>query len=75
MTNLQTQAKTAADIKTLQSAFGSVNRMDPGGVVYAGLCRTLDNASDEALVAAYRAHIKFVSPMALNRIIRRGIAI
>jgi hypothetical protein len=67
MTNLQ------ATITELQTSFSTVQTMDPCGTAYARLCAILDDASDEALRAAYEAKIKFVSPLALNRMIRRGL--
>ena len=62
-----------AKIETLRDAFGKLEKMDPDGAVYAGLCKTLDRASDDALRAAYAAKIKFVSSMAFNRMMRRGL--
>jgi hypothetical protein len=60
-------------IATISEAFGKLDRMDPGGPIYAKLCALLDRADDEALKAAYAAKIKFVSPLAFNRMIRRGL--
>jgi hypothetical protein len=62
-----------ATIETLRTAFGSVKKMDPSGAVYAGICDILDRASDDALKAAHAAKIPFVSSLAFNRMIRRGI--
>lgn len=64
---------TASDIETIRSAFGNLNTVDPDGPVYKSLCKLLDRADDDALRAAYAANIKFVSSLALNRMIRRGI--
>lgn len=58
-------------VVTLRDAFGNHERMSDAS--YRKLCAILDRAGDEALVAAYRAKIKFVSRLAFNRIVRRGI--
>lgn len=60
-------------IKTLRDGFGKVARMDPDGPIYARLCDILDQADDATLIAARNANIKWVSSLALNRCIRRGI--
>lgn len=62
------------NITTLRAAFGSVERMDPSGKAYAGICDLLDGCDDDALKAVHAAQIKFVSKLAFNRMIRRGIA-
>lgn len=72
---MTTAAQTAVNIKALQAVFGKVTRMDPKEPVYMKLIALLDRCDDEALVTVYRAEIKFVSPLALNRIIKRGIKI
>jgi len=63
----------AANIETLRAAFGAVDRMDPAGKAYDGICTLLDNCDDEALKAVHAAQIKFVSQLALNRMVRRGL--
>ena len=60
-------------IKTLRDYFGAVERLDPDGKAYKGLCAILDKADDKALKAVHAANIKFVSVLAFNRMIRRGI--
>lgn len=60
-------------IALLREAFGAVDRIDPEGPSYRRLCRILDKADDDALRAVHRAKIKFVSLLAMNRLIRRGL--
>jgi hypothetical protein len=61
-------------INQIRQAFGSVENMDPSGSVYPRLCALLDRCDNDALKAVYAARIRFVSGLALNRMIRRGIA-
>ena len=61
-------------IAVISEAFGKLDRMDPDGPVYAKVCALLDRADDDALKAVHAAKIKFVSPLAFNRMIRRGLA-
>jgi len=63
----------ATDLNTIRNAFGNLTTMDPDGPVYKKLCELLDRCDDEAIVAAKDAGIKFVSSLALNRCIRRGL--
>ncbi len=65
MTNL------SAQIETLREAFGGLERMSDAH--YNRLVAILDRASDEALLAAYNAKIAFVSTLAFNRCLRRGL--
>lgn len=60
-------------IASLRASFGSLPSMNPSGRLYAGLCALLDRADDDALKAAHKANIKFVSDLAFNRMIRRGL--
>ena len=60
-------------IQLLRAMFGNVQRIDPTGKVYKRLCKILDAADDEALQAAHAAKIRFVSALAYNRMIRRGL--
>jgi hypothetical protein len=61
------------DITALRAAFSGIRTMDPSGPIYDRLCAILDRADDEALKAAHAAKIPFVSSLAFNRMIRRGI--
>lgn len=61
-------------IVSLRAAFGKLERLDPDGPTYNSLCALLDRADNDALKAVHAAGIKFVSALAFNRMIRRGIA-
>ena len=68
---MSTHPVTAKDLDLLRAAFGSLETLDPCGPTYRKLCKILDRASDDALLAAVEADIKFVSALARNRIARR----
>lgn len=57
----------------LRREYGKLDSIDPDGAIYKRLCRILDSASDKALIEAKNANIKFVSSLALNRCISRGL--
>lgn len=61
------------DIEKIRAGFGNLSSMDPEGPTYAKLIALLDRCDDEAIVAAKDANIKFVSRLALNRCVRRGL--
>ena len=65
--------KIQTQIEMLRKAFGKIGRMDPEGPAYKRLCAILDRADNAALIAARDAKIAFVSPLALNRCIKRGL--
>lgn len=65
---------TSQMIASLTATFAKIERMDPNGAMYEGICNLLDRADDDALKAVHAAGIKFVSSLAFNRMIRRGIA-
>jgi hypothetical protein len=65
-----TQAQMITEIR---QAFAKVQRIDPCGETYKRVCNLLDRADDNALKAAYEAKIPFVSSLALNRMVRRGL--
>ena len=60
-------------VSTLREEFGKLDRVDPDGKLYRELCAVLDAADDDSLMVAKDAGIKFVSALALNRCIRRGL--
>ena len=60
-------------VSILREEFGKLDRIDPDGKLYHDLCAVLDAADDAALLHAKDAGIKFVSLLALNRCIRRGL--
>ena len=70
-----TTMSLADNIDLLRAGFANLDRMDPDGPVYRGICAVLDSADDAALVAVRAADIKFVSRLALNRMIRRGLIV
>ena len=57
----------------LRTKMAGVDKMDPDGEPYKKLCKILDNATPEALRVVFAAKIKFVSNLALNRLIRQGL--
>lgn len=54
-------------------AWNKAQRIDPDGAIYKRLCVLLDQADDETIVAIRNADIPFVSLLALNRMIQRGL--
>lgn len=60
-------------VETLRKEFGKIERIDPNSKLYEGLVLLLDKADDAALLEIKDAGIKFVSVLALNRCIRRGL--
>ena len=61
------------DVKTASASFAKLDRIDPDGPLFHSICALLDRADDTALIAIHDANIKFVSNLALNRIIWRGL--
>ena len=57
----------------LKSRFGSQSTMNEAN--YDALCKILDSANDEAIVYFAKANIKFVSKLAVNRCVRRGLEV
>lgn len=66
---------TPAQIEALRREFAKVDTIDPCAPAYARLVAMLDGLTDSALVTLARAGVKFVSNMAVNRCIRRGLAL
>lgn len=62
-----------ADIEALRASFDKLQTLDPDGPLYQRLCALLDSCTDEALIFAKDSGIRFVSSLALNRCIRRGL--
>lgn len=58
-------------IEFIRSKFGSLQTIDPDGPLYKKLCELLDRCDDKALDEIVNQKIKFVSALALNRVIRR----
>jgi len=59
---------TLAHLTTLREEYGKLQTVDPCGEAYPKLCALLDNLSNEALTQLAAARIRFVSPLARNRI-------
>ncbi|QWY83664.1 hypothetical protein [Rhizobium phage RHph_X2_26] len=67
-----TEKQLKAMIAKLRAEFGKFDKLSIESSEKIGAL--LDRCSDEALFTAYYAKIRFVSGLALNRIIRRGLA-
>jgi len=63
-----------SQIDQLRDAYSLIDAIDPTSEPAKKLFELLDTADDdELLVQLKRAKIKFISPLAFNRMIRRGI--
>jgi lipoate-protein ligase B len=60
-------------IQTLRTEMAKFTGIDPCGPSYKMLTSILDGCNDDALKQVHVANIKFVSPLAFNRMIRRGL--
>lgn len=60
-------------INTLRSEFAKIERIDPCSKSYENLISLLDRLDDSGLITVVEAKIKFVSALALNRCIRKGL--
>ena len=66
-------AITPGLIETLKDRYSQIQTLDPSGPGYKRLCAILDHADDDTLKFLHNENIKFVSPLAFNRMIRRGL--
>lgn len=66
---------TADQIFTLRREYAGVKSVDPSQPTYRKLCAKLDDMSDARLQQLALANIKWISPLAINRCIRRGVAL
>jgi hypothetical protein len=57
-------------IKKLRSVYGALETIDPGSIAYKQLIKFLDRQSVDTLRLLAMAKIKFVSPLARNRVAR-----
>lgn len=64
---------TEAQLNTLRNEYGKLKTIDPSGEGYKKMTKLLDSLGDKDLKMVSQAGIKFVSSLALNRVIRRGI--
>jgi hypothetical protein len=61
-----------AKIDELRATMAGIDKIDPAGDTYRRLTRFLDARTDQELQLLHAAKIKFVGPLALNRLVRRG---
>lgn len=69
----ETDDQTVRMIETLRTEFSRIHLMDPYGPDYERLKTILDEADNKALIALYKAKIRWVSPFAFNRMVKRKI--
>lgn len=70
---MTTAAQIANNIISLQESFGKLERMNPTGDLANKLRAAIDKVDNaEALRLIYAANIKWVSSLALTRLILRG---
>lgn len=62
-----------ANIEALRKEMSKIDRIDPDGPLYKKIIEILDKTNDEGLLLIKDANIPFVSGLALNRCIRRGL--
>lgn len=60
-------------LDTLRQMYAPIQTVDPAQPTYPRMCALLDRMSDPVLLQVAEAKIKFLSPLARNRCIRRGI--
>lgn len=71
MTKIET--RIAQQIISLQGSFSKLDRMDPTGPLATKMRTAMDKIENaDALRLIYRANIKWVSSMALTRLILKG---
>ena len=60
-------------IDTLRKEYQKIGTVDPGSKTYENLTKFLDSLSDDMLKQLATAKIKFISGLALNRVVKRGL--
>lgn len=65
---------TKAHIDALKSAYGGIKKINPDSPSYKKLTKMLDSMTNDQLKSLAKADIKFVSPLAKNRL-REGVEI
>ena len=60
-------------INEIRSKMETVTALDPCGKFYQQTCALLDRLDAKGLKQVHEANIKFVSALAFNRMIRRGM--
>lgn len=66
---------TETQINALRNDYAKLNTIDPCEPTYGKLCAKLDAMGDDMLKQVAQAKIKFMSVLAINRCIRRKIAL
>lgn len=61
-------------LSTLRSHYATINSIDPCGQTYIDLIKSLDAMSIGMLRTLADARIKFISPLAINRVKSRCLA-
>ena len=64
---------TPQQLTVLRNSMARINKVDPESPTYEKMIKLLDDASDELLKQLAGAEIKFISMLARNRVMRRGI--
>ena len=64
---------TKQQIDTLRKEYAKIGTVDPGSKTYENLTNFLDSLSDEMIGQLAKAKIKFISGLALNRAVKRGV--
>lgn len=62
-------------IEELRVEYGKIEKMDPSGPLYENLINALELLETQKLEMLANAQIKWVSILARNRVIRRGMGI
>lgn len=70
---MTTAERIANSVIELQAAFGKLDRMDPTGPLASKMRAAMDKIDNaDALRIIYAANIKWISSLALTRLIIRG---
>lgn len=69
----ETKMTLQQNIETLRTKLATVQGIDPEGKFYNETCKLLDRLDDAGLKQVHEANIKFVSKLAFNRMIKRGM--
>ena len=64
---------SAEQLETLRNEYAKIERVDPTQPTFAMITATLDAMTDEQLIQVRDAGIKWLSSLAINRCIRRGL--
>ena len=64
---------TKQQIDALRKEYAKIGSVDPSSKTYGNLTDFLDSLSDEMLKQLSQAKVKFISGLALNRVVKRGL--